>query len=345
MTPPNRTPVAFVQAILLGYEKYQIDPSDTLDHANISPAQLNDPSAYITTAQFESFMELAMRQLDDEALGWFSRPFWWGSYGMLARASVGAPDLRVALARWCRNHNLLTRDVVLRMTETAGVATVGIIEHEPLGAAREFCLVSILRNMLGYASWLIDSRVTCMYTAFPFPSPAHADVYPVMFSGPLRFDATHTSISFDAAYLELAVRRDERAVGEMLGNALPLLVSQYRRDRLLLQRVRSILITRLENIRNAQDMAQALNTSLRSLHRQLAEEGVSFQALKDEVRQTQAERLLCRSAMPLKQIAYTLGFSNDKSFARAFRRWFGMMPSEYRRQKVGGSPVDLSPDL
>lgn len=200
MTPTNRTPVPFVHAILLGYEKYQVDPAAALHHANISRAQLNDSSAYITTAQFESFMELAMRELDDEALGWFSRPFWWGSYGMLARASVGAPDLRVALTRWCRNHNLLTRDVILRMTETAGVATIGIIEHKPLGAAREFCLVSILRNMLSYSSWLIDSRVTCMYTAFPFAGPPHAQVYPGMFSGPLRFDASHASTSFAAAY-------------------------------------------------------------------------------------------------------------------------------------------------
>lgn len=338
MTTITGTPIAFVNAILLGYEKYRINPDKALKQAQIPTVLLNTPHAYISTVQFESFMELAMRQLDDEALGWFSRPFWWGSYGMLARASVGAPDLRVALKRWCRNHNLLTRDVTLRLTETAGVATVGITEHQPIGQAQEFCLVSILRNMLGYSSWLIDSRVTCMYTAFPFPSPQHAAIYPSIFSGPLNFDASHASTSFDAAYLDLAVRRDETAMRAMLNNALPLLVDQYRRDRLLVQRVRSILITQLQNMHNAQDMAQALNTSVRTLHRQLADEGVSLQTLKDEVRQTQAERMLCRSAMPLKQIAFALGFSNDKSFARAFRRWFGIMPTEYRKRQLNSDP-------
>jgi hypothetical protein len=56
----------------------------------------------------ETFSGLAMRALDDEALGWFSRRLPWGSYGLLCHASLCAPSLGVALARWCRHHALLT---------------------------------------------------------------------------------------------------------------------------------------------------------------------------------------------------------------------------------------------
>jgi hypothetical protein len=49
----------------------------------------------------------AMQELDDEALGWFSRRLPWGSYGMLARASISAPTLAGGLARWCRHHGLI----------------------------------------------------------------------------------------------------------------------------------------------------------------------------------------------------------------------------------------------
>ena len=96
------TPMAFVRAIVRGYERYGADPRDALQQAQITPAQLRKPDARITAAQMETISELAMRQLDDEALGWFSRRLPWGSYGMLARASISSPDLRVALKRWCR---------------------------------------------------------------------------------------------------------------------------------------------------------------------------------------------------------------------------------------------------
>ncbi len=83
-----------------------------------------------------------MQELDDEALGWFSRRLPWGSYGMLARASISSPTLQVALARWCRHHGLLTDDIALHLTTTGDTATLAITEARDLGALREFCLVS-----------------------------------------------------------------------------------------------------------------------------------------------------------------------------------------------------------
>lgn len=334
MSTAPHTPAAVVHSILAGYEKYGLSPDSALAQAQITPAMLHAPCTPINTRQFQLFMELSMQVMDDEALGSFSRPLWWGSYGLLARATVTASDLRIALTRWCRSHNLLTRDITLRVMESAGIATVSITEHRELGALREFCLVSLLRNLLGYSSWLVDSRIACMDIAFPFGAPAHRDAYRSMFPGPVRFDARHASVSLDATYLNLPVLRDEIATHEMLTNALPLLLDQYRRDRLLVQRLRAILVTNLRDINNAQDMAYALNMSVRSMYRQLKEEGTSLQALKDEVRQEQAMQLLLRSALPLKQIAAALGFSNEKSFSRAFRRWFGMLPFQYRRETL-----------
>src|SRR3990167_346259 len=72
-----------------------------------------------------------MRELDDEALGWFARPLPWGSYGMLARASLSAPTLGAALKRWCRHHGLLTPDVTLAVTTSGDVASNRPPPHPP----------------------------------------------------------------------------------------------------------------------------------------------------------------------------------------------------------------------
>ena len=143
------------------------------------------------------------------------------------------------------------------------------------------------------------------------------------------FNAARAGFSFDAQYLALPLRRDERALRQMLQRALPLTVLQYRRDRLLVARVRELL--RADHA-TADALARALHISTRTLYRQLQEEGASLQALKDSVRRERAIELLTRTQRPLKQIALAVGFRNEKSFARAFRCWTGKAPSAFRQE-------------
>ncbi|WP_287366078.1 AraC family transcriptional regulator [Thauera sp.] len=332
------TPIAFIRAIVTGYRRLGMDPAKALAQAQIPPALLDDPDARVTAAQMEVMSGAAMQELDDETLGWFSRRLPWGSYGMLCRASLTAPTLEVALKRWCRHHRLLTDDIVLTFNQQRGSATIRIVEHTALGELREFCLVSTLRYLLGYACWLVDSRIALAETTFPFPAPRHADAYHYLFPGPVRFDADAASLSFDARYLELPVRRDEKALQAMLQRALPLTVLQYRRDRLLVHSVAQILAADAAAAHTAEDVAAQLNTSVRTLHRQLKEEGVSLQRLKNEARRERAIKLLLQTRKPVKQVAAAVGFDSEKSFARAFREWTGVAPSAYRT----GAPAETS---
>ena len=151
-----------------------------------------------------------------------------------------------------------------------------------------------------------------------------------MFPGALAFDAAQASIRFDARYLALPLRRDEKALRQMLQRALPLTVLQYRRDRLLVAQVRQALLTRTEEAHDAESIAALLHMSTRTLHRQLKEEGAGLQQLKDEVRGERAKDLLLRTSKPIKQVAAAAGFGNEKSFMRAFRQWTGTSPAQFR---------------
>jgi len=283
---------------------------------------------------------------------------------MLARASISAPTLQVALQRWCRHHGLIAPDITIALTTSGDTATIAITEHappadwvagdsaqvkeEPAKRAgdteqnpqppslpepmREFCLVSVLRNVLGVACWLIDSRIALQGTDFPFAPPPHRDAYLVLFPAPARFQQAQAAINFDARYLSLPLRRDEKALQQMLQNALPLTVLQYRRDRLLVQQVRQALASHPAHTHSAEGLAQLLNVSPRTLHRQLKEKGATLQSLKDSVRFERATELLLRTGRPIKQVAEAAGFHNEKSFIRAFKGWSGQTPAEFRRQ-------------
>ena len=330
------TPVAFVQAIAQAYADRGLSPEAALLKAQIAPDRLHDRQARITARQMEVLSDAAMRELDDEALGWFSRRLPWGSYGMLARASISSTTLGLALARWCRHHGLLADDITLSLQTQGDQAELSICEHRPLAARREFCLVSVLCNIHGFASWLIDQRLPLRQACFPFAAPEHAEVYPLLFpvadSGKVIFNATQASLHFDARYLALPLARDEAALQQMLQRALPLTVRPYRRDQLLVQRVRRLLIADAQCLHTAVTLAEQLHLSTRSLHRQLKDEGTSLQALKDTVRRERALALLHRTSQPIKRVALACGFASEKSFIRAFRQWTGDTPAQYRKK-------------
>ena len=329
---PAATPIAFIRAIVAGYRRYGINPANALRQAQIPREALDDPAARVTASQMEIMSGVAMQELDDEALGWFSRRLPWGSYGMLCRASITSPDLGVAVKRWCRHHRLLTDDIVLHLDAGRDVASLRIEVRRYLGEMHEFCLVTILRYLLGFACWAVDSRIPLRAARFPFPPPPHHAVYPLLFQGPVQFDADQAGIEFDAQYLALPLRRDEAALRQMLRRALPLTVLQYRRDRLLVQRVRHLLRERIDEVATADTLAERLHVSPRTLHRQLQEEGASLQQLKDEARRELAVDLLRRTSRSVKQIALAAGFRNEKSFSRAFRQWTGDSPSAFRER-------------
>jgi AraC-like DNA-binding protein len=332
--PAAVTPMAFARAIVAAYRRHGQAPEGALKLAQITPAQLQKADARMTARQMEVLSAAAMQELDDEGLGAFSRRLPWGSYGMLARASLGAPTLGVALKRWCRHHGLLTDDVRLALAGTASTASITLDEARPLPREmRELSIAFLLRNIHGLACWYVDSRIPLQAARFPFPAPAHADAYPHMFPATLQFDAPQAEIRFDAQYLKLPLRRDEKALSQMLQRALSITVLQYRRDRLLAPQVRQALAAQPDQAHSAEALAGLLHVSARTLHRQLKEEGASLQQLKDEVRLERARDLLYRTDKPLKQVAAAVGFRNEKSFGRAFRAWTGVAPAQFRASR------------
>jgi AraC-like DNA-binding protein len=325
--------MAFARAIEAAYQRHGRSPEAALRLARITPAQLRRPEARMTARQMEVLSAAAMQELDDEGLGAFSRRLPWGSYGLLARASLTAPDLGTALKRWCRHHGLLTDDIRLSLATSGAAAAVTLEELRPLPAeVRELSLAFILRNVHGLACWYVDSRIPLQAAQFPFAAPTHADAYAHMFpAGTLAFGAGPASIRFDAQYLKLPLRRDEKALAQMLRQrALSLTVLQYRRDRLLVPQVRQVLATHPDRAHSAESIAALLHVSARTLHRQLKEEGAGLQQLKDEVRLERARDLLLRTGKPVKQVAAAVGFRNEKSFTRAFKARVGLTPGEFR---------------
>jgi len=97
------------------------------------------------------------------------------------------------------------------------------------------------------------------------------------------------------------------------------------------ERVRQVLLELLPaGSPRAEDVSRRLNLSKRSLYRRLSEEGATFQQVLDQTRHTLALHYLKDEALQLSEISFLLGFSDPRSFYRAFRGWTGQTPTEAR---------------
>lgn len=85
-------------------------------------------------------------------------------------------------------------------------------------------------------------------------------------------------------------------------------------------------------------VASSLGMSNRSLQRALENEGTSYRKVHDDVRRSIAQRYLVDTDIPIKEIAFLLGFSEVSAFSRAVRNWFGLAPRALRRQPSSGMP-------
>ena len=148
---------------------------------------------------------------------------------------------------------------------------------------------------------------------------------PVQFSAPLNaiyFDAELLGRPLPSANPELA-RANDRVVMDYL--------NRFDRKSLSLQ-VRALLIDLLPGGQPTQaQVARALHTSVRNLQRRLRREGSTFKQLLEETRRELAAQYLRQSHHPIGEITYLLGFSEPSNFTRAFRRWTGSTPMEFRQ--------------
>jgi AraC-like DNA-binding protein len=176
----------------------------------------------------------------------------------------------------------------------------------------------------------VDVRPTLVRLAFP--RPANTGPHEALFGCPLLFDHARNELELDAATLDLPQRAADpwlRTLVEKQGQAL---LARLGQPPGFAAEVTAALTIEVQKGRgDLASVGRALALSKRTLQRRLDQEGVSFRALTDEVRCGLATQYLVGGRTGLSEIALLLGFSEQAAFQRAFLRWTGVTPGQYRR--------------
>lgn len=332
--PPLTIPIALVHGMLSGVRARGRSCDPFLADAGIAPELLDQAGARVTAAQYIALFRSLIERLDDECLGFLSRPLKRGSFALTARSALGAPDLETAIRRIAHTFRLVQDDLVIEPVREGDLAGLALRFVAPSVARPEFLDEMLLRVLWRLLAWLAGGRLPAARFDFAFDCPPHVSCYGKVFPASLEFGRPQSALWFDAARLKRPVRRDEAALRTFLAESHAHVIAPRRGEDVTSGRVRDYLLRKQPAWPDLAATADALHMSISTLQRRLAAEGTSFQVLKDELRRDIAIVRLNTSTAPLAALAQELGFTDSAAFQRAFKGWTGSPPGTYRR---GGS--------
>jgi AraC-like DNA-binding protein len=331
----DEVPIEFVREALEQVIAQERDSSALLEAASISPELLKKERASVSPAQFARLWHLIVAETGDEFFLLDPRGIPAGSYTIMCHAVLHSPTLERALRRALRLFGILLSDFDFRLERIGASVEIIFVEKGPPRSA--FAYATILVLLLGLACWLIDLRIPLQEVEFRSPPPPSPDRYCRLLHEGLRFDRPVTKIRFDAAYLKHQPKRTEDQMRRFLRDAPEGFLVRYRnRDSLSARIWDELRVTPPEDWPSFQQLSSKLVMTASTLRRRLGEEGGSYQKIKDEVRRERAIRQLKLGVKSNAEVAAELGFGDPSAFYRAFKKWTGGRPVDFRPSGAAG---------
>lgn len=330
MTSPADIPGAYVRDVIALCARWHVGAAALTRGLPITVAALDAPATRVPIEVCAEVVARAHRLTGEPALalyaGWQMRL---SSHGYLGFAAMTAPTVRAAIDLAVRYAATRTTAVGLVLEEAGADAALVIEERAPLGALREFAVLSLAAGLwqLGRA---LTGKPLVGTGECAFPAPAFVASVPFA-AQMLRFDRPANRLRFarslldlpitsaDPVALELARGQCERELAAIVDAGLP-------------ARVRAAVTARLARGAPLPAVARELRLSTRTLKRKLADRGTTFTAIVDDVRRQRALLLLDDRALGVAEVAAAVGYTELANFTRAFRRWTGTTPGAYRKR-------------
>lgn len=322
--------MAYLTALLDAMEVTRGEARNLLAEVGIAPGLLDQPAARVTESQFARLYKTLANRLDDEMPRLFSRPLRVGSLKITGISLLDGKNLLGALYRWAIVLRLLQDDFELDIHVGPDLTRIALVQPEGAQPCKPLALDLMLKLIHGVASWLVVKKLPLTQVDFSFPRPPFAADYQELYPGPVLFDQEVSALHLDSAFMQLPVRRTRPDLVAFVHRAPEDWVFASFKEELLSLKLRDYLAAQLPMSATAESAADALHVSVRTLHRRLADEGTSFQKIKDALRRDLAVQMLTRGRSPIASIGAHLGFDSTASFHRAFRGWTGDTPGAYR---------------
>lgn len=195
---------------------------------------------------------------------------------------------------------------------------------------QEFVTELVLTTLISGARALFNRRIPGAELWLNFPKPPDADRYAAL-KLPVRFDQPHSALICDRTFLDMQISSANPVMAEIGARQCDDLLNQMQSRTGISQQIRRSLLRARGEFSTQEGMADHLHVSTRTLRRRLHQEGTNYRQIVDEVRFELAKRYLQTSELSVTQTAELLAYDDPANFRRAFKRWSGRSPQDWRQ--------------
>lgn len=306
------------------------------DILNQSQLRANDfqYNSRISPMQYQQIVENSLRLTKDPLLGIkHGQGLSISSHGFVGFAAMAADDLGQALSlaiRYARTRTLLA-DIRFHKEDDSAVIQVSRLASMP--DTFPFVVENIISSFVFVARFLVSQQEELSVIIKLAHSP-QADLaeYERLFGAPVLFNQPYNQICLPEFMLEVPVSTANAISRGLAETECEKLLAELDHGHDLVTKIRHEL-EKMKAFPTLPIMANALNTSPRTMNRQLAQLNTSYQHTLDEARREKAIELLDTSTLSIEKISTNLGYNDPSNFGRAFRRWLGQSPRAYRQSK------------
>lgn len=322
---------AWVFAIVRALEETGVDHPALLCSLGMDANRLGDFNYRYSQDQVTSLWMAAIETTNDPGFGLkvaqFIRP---STFHVVGHAMSCSATLRRAAERFAHSARLVSDSAAVEFIAKDDHCLLTVDLHTGGRPPIYQTIDTILAGFLNLCEWIQTAPVTPVEVTFRHVKPTNDEAYRKIFKCNIRYGQPTNSILFRTADLE----RPVPAANEELAMLLDEMAANYLAARFsgrFSQKVTDVLIGQLPSGEpNKHETARLLAMTERTLLRRLRDENTTFQELLDRLREKLAFDYLRRADLTIDKIAHLLGFSSSSAFSRAFVRWTGQRPSDWR---------------
>lgn len=291
----------------------------------------SEPGLRILASDYEQLVRRALALSGEPWLGWeFGQSMNVSTHGFLGYAAMSSATLGDAIELAVKYY--LTRSTVMALEFfiEGEQAVVQANEQIALNELARFSVESLFSSLYFMAQHMLSNQTLAGEVRFAYPEPEDFAKLRPLLPGPALFDCPHHQLRFDKALLKAPLKFADPRLAQMARSQCEEEMIGIQQPPALLGQVKRVILAEADNFPNVDEVASQLHMSSRTLKRKLQQLGTSYQKILDDLRRGLAVEYLTRSNHAIDEIAALLGYSDASNFARAFRRWTGKNPSDYR---------------
>ncbi|KGP63391.1 transcriptional regulator [Legionella norrlandica] len=306
-----------------------------LEKIGIDPARVHDPNAYLSSNEFNNIVMEAYRLSQCPQLGLvFGQSLSIVNHGFLGYAAMSSPTFGAAIHTVLSYLNTRTSLLSLELSQLnkENNAYVKLLPHTQDVFLSRFITELTITHLIKMRNFLVNCISPPLKIELNYAEPPYVEYYNAVFQSEIIFNADNTRIWFKAEELDYPINFADDVSYQLAKTQLQEIEKNLSLKEDLASKIKSILINQNLNHASMEEIAGELCMTSRTLRRHLQRLEVTYQELLDEVREQKAKTFLLNNNISMTEISFLLGFHDTSNFSKAFKRWTGITPTEYREK-------------